>query len=72
MTSRFAAHALARTMSSAWVRFAATGDPNGAGVPHWPVYGAAKREVMLLDERCGVAADPEAEERALMAPLLGV
>lgn len=27
--------AIARGMSSAWARFAATGDPNGAGLPHW-------------------------------------
>lgn len=29
---------LAKAMSAAWVRFAATGDPNGGQLPHWGEY----------------------------------
>ncbi len=32
--------ALSEQMSAAWVRFAATGNPNGAGLPVWPAYSA--------------------------------
>lgn len=31
-------HELAEMMSSAWVRFAATGNPNGGTLPEWPVF----------------------------------
>ncbi|MFD7707820.1 carboxylesterase/lipase family protein [Streptomyces sp. NPDC059786] len=29
---------VARTMSGYWANFAATGDPNGPGLPHWPAW----------------------------------
>ena len=32
---------LSRTMMAYWVQFAASGDPNGEGRPHWPAYDAA-------------------------------
>ena len=66
------ARALAHAMSGAWMRFAATGDPNGAGLPHWPAYTPDRRAIMLLDDRSHVVDDPTREERDLMAPLLGV
>jgi para-nitrobenzyl esterase len=35
---------LADTMSSYWANFAATGDPNGKGLPAWPAYGTKKND----------------------------
>ncbi len=32
---------LSELMQTYWTNFAKTGDPNGAGAPQWPVYGAA-------------------------------
>ena len=39
---------LADTMSTAWVNFARTGNPNGRGVPKWKPYTRADREVMVF------------------------
>jgi para-nitrobenzyl esterase len=44
---------LAETIQDAWVRFAATGNPNGSGLPHWPASDAEER-YLELDEPIGV------------------
>jgi para-nitrobenzyl esterase len=33
-------------MGRYWVNFAATGDPNGKGVPSWPTYRAGSDEMV--------------------------
>lgn len=38
--------ALAQSMSSAWVNFARTGNPNGPKVPPWPAYDLSTRPTM--------------------------
>ena len=41
-------------MSSAWINFARTGNPNGQGVPQWPAYTPDKKATMLFDTECEV------------------
>jgi len=44
-------HALSEAMMGAWLRFAATGDPNGGDLPRWPPVGPDDGEpYLVLDE----------------------
>lgn len=36
---------IAKVMNAYWVNFARTGNPNGIGLPQWPMYNSAKNEV---------------------------
>jgi para-nitrobenzyl esterase len=57
-------HKLADTMSTYWVNFATTGDPNGKNVPKWPAFKAAKSE-MLMDFGDKIAVGPVPHRPAL-------
>jgi len=41
---------LADTMSAAWVRFAATGDPNGGDLPTWPLYDSEEERFLRFGD----------------------
>lgn len=51
---------IADIMSSYWVNFANTGNPNGPGLPHWEAYDGKKEQTMELGGRFGPIplADP--------------
>jgi para-nitrobenzyl esterase len=61
--------ALADQMSAAWLAFARTGNPNAAGIPHWPPFKASDRATMVFDLRPRVANDFRGDERALLAAI---
>jgi len=56
------ARALAARISSAWVQFARTGNPNHSGLPNWPAFDAANRSTMIFNNTCAVKDDPDGEE----------
>jgi para-nitrobenzyl esterase len=41
---------LSSIMSDYWVNFAFTGDPNGKGLPPWPVFTAQKTQVIRFGD----------------------
>jgi para-nitrobenzyl esterase len=62
-----AARAVSRRMMAAFTAFARAGDPNGPGVPRWPVYSLPGRATMLFDVDSRAADDPRRWERELFA-----
>jgi para-nitrobenzyl esterase len=40
-------------MSSYWVSFAKSGDPNGPGLPKWPAFTENDQKVMYFDQASG-------------------
>jgi para-nitrobenzyl esterase len=62
--------ALSDRMGSAWVAFARTGNPNHAGIPHWPAFTNQERATMIFNNECKVVNDPNGEERKRLRSLL--
>ncbi len=44
---------LADTMASYWVQFARSGNPNGDGLPEWPVFEPPNETVLLVEDEVG-------------------
>jgi len=50
---------LSEEMSTYWVNFVKTGDPNGAGVPTWPAYSRDQERSLMLGETTEPIALPD-------------
>jgi para-nitrobenzyl esterase len=61
------ARALAATMSEAWIHFARTGNPNHAGMPHWPAFSTSTSPTMIFDNRTRAENGPDADEQRSVA-----
>jgi para-nitrobenzyl esterase len=64
------AYALESKVSLTWATFARAGNPNNAQIPDWPSYSVAKREMMLFNNECRVASDPQHDARLAMEKVL--
>jgi para-nitrobenzyl esterase len=52
-------------MTAYWVNFAASGSPNGKGLPVWPEFKGASGKTMLLGEKVEVGEPLDALRIAL-------
>jgi para-nitrobenzyl esterase len=53
---------LAATMSSYWANFIKTGDPNGSGLPQWPLYTTVEKKIMMLGATQEAKKIPDSDE----------
>ena len=54
---------LAAQISQAWINFARCGDPNHAGLPHWPAFSADQGQTMIFDVPCEMRNNFDAAAR---------
>jgi para-nitrobenzyl esterase len=63
---------LSDLMQTFWTNFAKSGDPNGAGAPHWPAYDAAGNwQVMRLSADPSAAPDPHRDRYLFLQQVWG-
>jgi para-nitrobenzyl esterase len=62
--------AIADAMHNAWISFARAGDPDHAGIPHWPAYDTTERPTLRFDTTVELLHDPAGADRAAVAALV--
>jgi para-nitrobenzyl esterase len=61
---------IADTLSSYWVSFIRSGDPNGAGLPRWPAFSPGKADTMELGATPGPRSIADPPQLELLKQLL--
>jgi para-nitrobenzyl esterase len=52
------AQRMCAALATTWVKFAKTGDPNNALIPHWPRFDSIQRATLVFDRETRVVGDP--------------
>jgi len=58
-------------MSSYWVNFASTGNPNGRGIPHWPAFDGNTGRVQRLGAPISTGPVPALEQLQVFDAVYG-
>jgi para-nitrobenzyl esterase len=53
---------LSELMSTYWINFAKSGDPNGAGLPAWPAFTEKDQKAMFFDDSSSARAAPNMDK----------
>jgi para-nitrobenzyl esterase len=53
---------LASKMNSYWVNFAKTGNPNGAGLPNWPLYNSQNQDILDVELDGKIISKPDSRK----------
>jgi len=63
--------ALSSQIQQYWTNFARTGDPNGSGLPAWPVYKSTDWQVMHLDSPSAAKPDDQRDRYLVLDSIWG-